>query len=228
MIFGGLQKFSTIDYPGKLACVLFTAGCDLDCFYCHNRQLIARRSVSQPPAGEVMAFLKKRQGYLEGVVISGGEPCLQEDLPDFIRQVKALFYDVKLDTNGLHKPMVEALIREKLIDYAAVDVKALPRDSQIICGRADAADRALETIEMIAKTGIGYEARTTLYPGLTMAQLKHLARYMPKLRRWRLNYFREPKLTRKRHALLLNGEALTEAAVKAQEELRKIQPNIIV
>lgn len=99
MIFGGMQRSSTIDFPGALACVLFTRGCDLDCFYCHNRELIAGDG-DQLAEAAVFSFLEKRRGLLDGVVVSGGEPTLQPDLEEFLRRVRPLGYRVKLDTNG--------------------------------------------------------------------------------------------------------------------------------
>ena len=133
MIFGGMQRSSTIDFPGALACVLFTRGCDLDCFYCHNRELIAGDG-GQLAEAAVFSFLEKRRGLLDGVVVSGGEPTLQPDLEEFLRRVRPLGYRVKLDTNGRRPALVERLWREGLFDYVAVDVKALPADYPAVCG----------------------------------------------------------------------------------------------
>ena len=99
MIFGGMQKSSTIDFPGTLCCVLFTRGCDLDCFYCHNRSLISAKGPALLQE-DVWSFLERRRGLLDGVTISGGEPTLQEDLPEVLRRLREMGYKTKLDTNG--------------------------------------------------------------------------------------------------------------------------------
>ena len=227
MIIGGLQRTSTIDFPGRLSCVVFARGCDLDCFYCHNRELLAPGggAISQE---EVLAFLEKRRGLLDGVVVSGGEPTLQPDLPGFLRQVKAMGYQVKLDTNGRVPQLVEDLWREGLLDYVAVDVKALPEDYPAVCGREGFA-AARDTLARLAALGAAREARTTLYPGFSLEQLERLLGSLPEQPCWRLNYFRmaEEHRPQDRERLLL--PALVEGvAAAAKDRLLACQPNLLL
>ena len=225
---GGMMKFSTIDFPGVLSCVLFVRGCDLDCFYCHNRGLLSPGE--NLPWEEVLAFLQKRRGMLDGVVVSGGEPTLYPELPQLLETLRSLDYRVKLDTNGLKPRAVEELIAQKLVDYVAVDWKA-PREAfGSVCGGApEDQDRVRETLELLAGSGIPFEARTTLYPGLEAGELLELARTLPPLPRYRLNYYRHPQEFREADAARLDRHALTPDEVKLlRAGLLEAQPNCIL
>ena len=225
MNISGLQKSSTIDFPGYLACVLFTPGCNLDCFYCHNRALLTD-SAPCLPMEDVMGFLQKRAGLLDGVVLSGGEPTLQSDLAPFIRDVRALGYAIKLDTNGQRPAVVQPLLQGGLIDYLAVDIKALPEDYAIVTGKAGY-DSAIETLCAAMALGVPCEGRTTLYPGFRPEALRALAQAMPRLPRWRLNVFRMPAQYREADKLRLRLPAIVE--FEAQQllcELRLYQPGV--
>jgi len=127
MIIGGIQKTSLIDYPSKISCVIFVSGCNFDCPYCHNPDLVKRSSSNLLiDVYEVLEFLKKRRPLLDGIVITGGEPTLQGDLFGFCEQIKTLGYPVKLDTNGSRPGVIKQLIEKKLIDYIAMDIKTAP------------------------------------------------------------------------------------------------------
>ncbi|NLH46940.1 MAG: anaerobic ribonucleoside-triphosphate reductase activating protein [Acholeplasmataceae bacterium] len=226
MIIGGMQKTSTIDFPGVLSCVLFTRGCNLDCFYCHNRNLIAS-SGDCLTEDVVMSFLEKRRGLLEGVTISGGEPTLQQDLLIFLRKVKEMGYLVKLDTNGQKPETVSKLCREGLLDYAAVDLKALKEDYNKVCGE-DGYAAVIETINFLQESEIGFEVRTTLYPGMTIDELRKLFAGAPRMPRWRLNYFRLPKEYKLQDEYALKKESLTVAEIEKNLPLfLYMQPNLI-
>ena len=121
MKISGLQKLTLLDFPGKMACTVFTYGCNFRCPFCHNALLVTEENSDNISEDEFFAFLKKRQGILEGVCISGGEPTLQKDLYDFIKKVRAHGYAIKLDTNGSNPRLLETLLRENLIDYVAMD-----------------------------------------------------------------------------------------------------------
>lgn len=225
MIFGGMQKSSTLDFPGVLCCVLFTRGCDMNCFYCHNRSLIDWAGPVLPEE-EVWAFLEKRRGLLDGVAISGGEPTLQPDLPEVLRRIRAMGYKTKLDTNGQRPGAVVSVWKAGLLDYVALDMKALPADYPQVCGPDGFA--AAKTAKALQWMGAAYELRTTLYPGLTIEQLRELLASFPAVPRWRLNYFRPPEVFRPQDAPLLQREALTPAAISmAREGLVALQPNLI-
>lgn len=226
MIIGGMQKTSTIDFSGLLSCVLFCRGCDMNCFYCHNRDLIYSFGQSLDD-DYVWEFLKKRAGLLDGVVISGGEPTLQTDLGDFLAEVKKLGYKVKLDTNGQHPNVVKQLAENKLIDYSAVDVKASFLEYLSVCGK-EGFLKAAETVEVLQQAGVPFEVRTTLYPGLTYEDLVGILSSLAEMPRWRLNYFRMPEKYLEQDEERLQETALTQKDIeKVLPELLKIQPNLI-
>ncbi len=118
-----LQKLTLLDFPGKMAATVFTYGCNLRCPFCHNAGLVTSESESTLTAEEVLSFLSKRQGMLEGVCVTGGEPLLQPDIEDFLRNIKEMGYLVKLDTNGTFPKKLKDLVRKNLVDYVAMDVK---------------------------------------------------------------------------------------------------------
>ena len=156
MIIGGLQKTSLLDFPEKIAAIVFTMGCNFRCGYCHNPELINGEAKIE----EVFEFLKTRQGKLDGVVITGGEPCLQKDLPEFIKQVKELGFAVKLDTNGSFPEMLEKVLPD--LDYVAMDIKApLEKYSQIVNVDVDTS-KIMKSIEILKNCGVDYEFRTTV------------------------------------------------------------------
>jgi pyruvate formate lyase activating enzyme len=164
----GIQKLSLLDYPGKFAATVFTGGCNLRCPFCHNASLVTRAAQAEDiPAADVLAFLKTRVGKLDGVCVSGGEPLLQSDLADFIREVRALGFSVKLDTNGCFPERLAALLDEGLLNYVAMDVKASPEKYPLVVGVPDFdVTPILRSAELLKLSGIPYEFRTTLVGGL--------------------------------------------------------------
>lgn len=160
----GYNKTTLLDYPGKVAATIFLGSCNFRCPFCQNSSLVLHPAV-QPeiPADEVLSFLKKRQGILDGVCISGGEPTLSEELPDFIREIKALGYAVKLDTNGSRPYVVKELVKEGLIDKAAMDIKACPDNYKALSGlRYPDMDSIFETVDFLMEGHVDYEFRTTV------------------------------------------------------------------
>lgn len=160
---GGFQKSSLIEYPEKISAIVFTQGCNFRCPYCHNPELIkGKREKEKGKSDEIMEFLKTRIGKLDAVVISGGEPTLHKDLPEFIRQIKEMGFLVKLDTNGSNPEMLQALIDEKLVDYVAMDIKApIEKYSEVVCAQVNT-NNILKSIELIMNSKIDYEFRTTV------------------------------------------------------------------
>ncbi len=163
MIFGGLQKTSVIDYPGKISCVLFLSGCNFDCPYCHNPELVKGHSFHPSFLDEkaVYRFLQERTGLLDGVVISGGEPTLHKDLSSICKRIKRMGYPIKLDTNGSRPEVIKRLIDQGLIDYVAMDVKTGPfyYSPQIVKNYNP--EHILASIEIIMESSLAYEFRTT-------------------------------------------------------------------
>ena len=161
MKISGLQKLTLLDYPGKMACTVFTYGCNFRCGFCHNALLVTEENSSNISEDEFFAFLKKRQGILEGVCISGGEPTLQPDLKEFIIKVRSLGYAIKLDTNGTNPRLLKSLIEENLLDYVAMDIKHSIDKYREICGCEVDTDAIRESISIIIESGIDHEFRTT-------------------------------------------------------------------
>lgn len=135
MLILGLSKTTLLDFPGRVAATIFTGGCNFRCPFCHNKELVLNhQSVTPYGEKEIFEFLQKRKRVLTGVCITGGEPTLQNDLPDFIKHIKELGYQVKLDTNGTNPGMLEWLIKEHLIDYCAMDIKNAPEKYALTAG----------------------------------------------------------------------------------------------
>lgn len=159
----GLQKMTLLDYPGKVACTIFTQGCNFRCPFCHNSDLLGKDGPQTIPTETLLAFLKKRVGLLDAVCITGGEPTLQKDLPALIREIKALGYLVKLDTNGSRPAVLKALVEEKLVDYVAMDIKNCPACYSETVGLNNVDMRALEqSIQYLLEGHVYYELRTTV------------------------------------------------------------------
>lgn len=201
MIIGGLQKFSLLDFPEKIACIIFTSGCNFRCPFCHNAGLVTKIEDSFLTEEEVFAFLKKRQGLLDGVVITGGEPLLQKDIIPFIKKIKALGYPVKLDTNGSYPKVLKALVEENLIDYVAVDIKNTKELYNKTCGLVEGTStkglppinfaNLEETINFLLSDKIDYEFRTTVVKELhTEETLSALANWVGSAKRHYLQNFK--------------------------------------
>jgi len=170
MHIGGFQKNSLIDFPGQIACVVFTPGCNFTCPYCHNPDLAAGPVTLKKDTGagstsfseeEVFTFLEKRKGLIQGVAITGGEPTLQKDLREFITRVRGMGYKVKLDSNGTRPKTLETLLDQGLVDYLAMDIKTdLAHYPMVLKNRADL-ENIQESIGLIMKKAPAYEFRTT-------------------------------------------------------------------
>ena len=158
----GLQKLTLLDFPGHVACTVFLSGCDFRCPFCHNSELIG----TAPPLmddRELLAFLKKRQGILEGLAITGGEPTLRPQLPDLLREIRALGYPIKLDTNGNHPDTLRVMLEEGLLDYVAMDIKNSPQKYAETIGLPHFdTSRIQQSMALLRESGIDYELRTTV------------------------------------------------------------------
>jgi pyruvate formate lyase activating enzyme len=160
---GGLQRVSLIDYPGKIGAIIFTQGCNFRCTYCHNPQLVDPEQYGQIiPEQEVFSFLDKRQGKLEAVTVTGGEPTLQPDLDKLLEELKKRGFLTKLDTNGSKPDILEKVIRRGLVDYLAMDIKGPLEKYQQIASAVVDTSRIKRSIKLIIASGIKYEFRTTV------------------------------------------------------------------
>ncbi len=193
MKIGGLEPFTLSDFPGCAAAVVFAQGCNFRCPFCHNGTLIpsAVGEENLIPEDRVLDFLRSRRGRLEGVVVSGGEPTIQPDLAEFLRKVKGMGFATKLDTNGSRPDVVGHLIRERLVDYVAMDVKGPLYAYDRLAGTPTAANRILESIRLIAGSGVKHEFRTTVVkPLLDAEDLRETRALVPESSPYRLQAFR--------------------------------------
>lgn len=216
MLIGGWQKLTLIDYPGKIAAVLFTVGCDFRCGFCHNPELvlISEFRANRIKEEKIFDFLKSRQGLLEGVVITGGEPTLQNDLPDFVRKIKEMCFLIKIDTNGANPEMIERLNQEKLVDFWAMDIKAPLEKYEAIAGAPVEAEKIKKSIELIKKSGADYEFRATLVAGIHNAEdVLKMARLLQGAKIFVLQKF----VSRER---LVNQDFVGQQSFSEQEMLR--------
>ena len=159
----GLQKLTLLDFPGKVACTVFTGGCNFRCPFCHNASLVTH--LSDAPAleeTELFSYLARRKGILDGVCITGGEPLLQKDIGEFCDRVHELGFSIKLDTNGSFPNRLEALIAKKRIDYIAMDIKNSKEAYAETCGLTQFPEGVEDSIRLILSCGLPYEFRTTV------------------------------------------------------------------
>lgn len=159
----GLQKLTLLDYPGKVACTVFTGGCNFCCPFCHNASLVTHIEPAAVMEDEqFFAFLQKRQGVLDGVCVSGGEPLLQKEITAFIEKIKALGYLVKLDSNGSFPQKLKELVNAGLVDYVAMDIKNSPEHYSLTCGVAVSLEDIKTSVEFLKQRKVPYEFRTTV------------------------------------------------------------------
>lgn len=174
MEIGGLQKLTLIDYPGRLACTVFLIGCDFSCGYCYNPELVLPNQIKKQlhpriSKKDFFNFLKERKKLLEGICLTGGEPTIHKELPDFIKKIKKLGYLVKLDTNGSNSQMLKKLINDKLVDYIALDIKAPKEKYGKVVGKKVNIKNIEKSIKILKDSNpskIDFEFRTTVVPTL--------------------------------------------------------------
>ena len=197
MVFYGFQKTTLIDYPGEIASLVFTGGCNFCCPYCYNPELVNTQSIPQHSEDEIIAHLKKQKGKIEALCISGGEPLLyREQLLEFIDKVKSLDIKIKLDTNG----SLPQWLKKANVDYIAMDIKTSAEKYPQVFNKNENHDEMLakisESINYITASGIDYEFRTTIAPNLvTISDIEYIAKhFIPGAKRYFLNQFR-PQIT---------------------------------
>lgn len=194
MLIKGFQKFTLLDYPGKIAAIIFFYGCNFKCGFCHNKGLVLQEESEKLKTyteQEILEYLETNKDFIDGVVISGGEPTLQKELPEFLKKIKKLGYNIKLDTNGSNPELIEELVKKRLIDYVAMDIKTNLEEYYKITKNADS-NRIKQSIEII-KNLPEYEFRTTVVPGLikkeNLLEIANLLRKMGANKKFVLQQF---------------------------------------
>ena len=197
MYLAHFQALSAIDFPGRLAAIVWTVGCNLRCPFCYNGELVLPERARELPRlnpEEVLAGLATRKGFLDGLVITGGEPTLQGDLLDFVREVRSLGLAVKLDTNGTRPEVLAELLERGLLEYVALDVKApFSRYPEFTGVPEDVTPAVRESIGLLRKSGVDYELRTTCAPGLSPQDLHRIALAIQGTARYVLQPFFVPR-----------------------------------
>ncbi len=228
-----LEACSLLDYPGRLCSVLFCRGCNYDCFYCHNRSLLCERSDAISHQ-EIESFLLKRKGFIDAVVISGGEPTLQKDLVSCIGFIKNLGFSVKLDTNGSRPEVMVEVIDSGMLSYVAVDVKApCSRYGEMAGSSADAL-AVKQSVALLASyqnrcIDFNYEVRTTLAPSLMIEDILRMVQEHPPVARWYLQEYRKPKQYKDEDEQKINLPCVSRTEVDRNLDLlRKYQPNLVI
>jgi len=217
MIIGGLEKFSLIDYPEHLSAIVFTKGCNFRCQFCYNPMLVwpenelvklentlnsngaedGRSREESDEADQVFdedglfSFLRERVGKLDAVVVTGGEPTLHADLPEFLKKIKDLGYKVKVDTNGTNPAMIEKILAENLVDYLAMDIKGAPQKYDLVTGVQPTIEMVARSVQVLMNSGLPYEFRTTVVPELVdLADIAEIGKMITGAEKWYLQKFR--------------------------------------
>lgn len=224
MKIGGFQKLTLIDYPGAIATTVFTVGCSFRCPFCHNPELVKRGALgveySQKMEKEFFAHLEKRKGKLEGVCITGGEPTVQPDIIEFIKKAKALGFLVKLDTNGTRPDVLKKLLDQKLLDFVAMDIKNQLKNYDKTTGVKGDKKRIKLSVGLIMNSGLPYEFRTTVVPGIHEEKdFLEIAKWIKGAKAYYLQEYREkiildPKLKKKTKGKKLDLQKIKKSIEK--------------
>lgn len=228
MIFSGIVRTSLIDYPGKIATVLFTPGCNFNCFFCHNRRLI--EDIEEIlDMNDIEQFLKKRQGLIDAVVITGGEPTLQKGLIPFFLHLKEMGYLTKLDSNGSNPEIIQACIEENAVDYFAIDYKAPASRYDDITRTGHFQNKVMESIEILLRTHQSFEVRTTVIPQLSLSDLIQMSEELPEVPRYVLNPYKVPDIYLASDQEWIDVPPYSEKQIaEFAETLKLYQPNIVL
>ena len=189
----GWVKTTLIDFPGQIASILFLDGCNLRCPMCHNADLVLRPgTIEDIPLDDILAYLRQNKGKITGVVVSGGEPCVNPGLIPLLSKFKEMGFAVKLDTNGFYPDILGEILAQHLIDYAAIDIKSPPEKYALLCGLPSVdMDRFKQSLKLLIESEIDHEFRTTIVPNLiNQEDVAAIARWLPHQSHYILQQFR--------------------------------------
>ena len=222
MRIGGFNKLTTQDFPGNLACIIFTNGCNFDCDYCYNRNLV-ESNAAEIKEEEIFDYLDKRKNMLDGVVISGGEPTIWNDLIPFMKRIKEYGFNIKLDTNGYRPEVLKEIIDNNLVDYIAMDIKAVFNDYYKIINKRINTDKLIESINLIKESKVDHEFRTTIIKGMhTTEDLDTIVKLIGDSPYYLQNFRMEDTVINKKL------DSFTEEELKEIKEHFKDKPSVTV
>ena len=222
----GIEKSSLIDYEGYISTVVFLGLCNMNCFYCHNRNILsAQKDVMS--TDDFISFIKSRIPLIDAVVISGGEPTIHGQLIPFIKQIRELGFRIKLDTNGSNPAVIKQIIEEGIVDYIALDIKGPSSRYPEITSSLIQGETVYKTLSLIIDSDISYCVRTTMVPTITVDDLKLIAYQLPKVDSWKLQWYRPPLHFLESDKMRVYGDYITpEMEDFLIENLVPIQPNL--
>ena len=223
MDFGGFQKLTVLDYPSHVACIVFTKGCNFRCPFCHNASLVENLT-EKITQDEIISYLKKRRGVLDGVCVSGGEPLMHQGIGEFLKEVKALGYDVKLDTNGSFPQKLRELADACLIDYVAMDIKNTPEKYDITAGTKTDLGKIQESIDFLLSGNVDYEFRTTVTNELhTPQDIEKISKWISCAKRYFIQNFVDSGNILGGNMTPVNSQTIDEMALCAQRNLENVK-----
>ena len=192
MKFAGMIKNSFVDFPNNISTVVFTFGCNFNCWYCHNRQIIEGERTEPISEEDVFSFLEKRKGMVDGVVISGGEPTLCCDLENFIVQVRNLGFKIKLDTNGTNPKILKNLLDKNLLDFVAMDIKTSLEKYSSLVGKPVEIEKIKESINLLMNSKIDHEFRTTFAPDVLLEDVEKISKLIEGAKAYAIQKYNPP------------------------------------
>ncbi len=194
MRIGGIQKVSLIDYPGKIAATIFVSGCNFNCGFCYNPELILEENIKNQtpiPQDSIYEFLRKRKNLIDGVVMCGGEPTIYKDLPEVIQKIKKMGFLIKLDTNGSNPRVLEHMFKKNLLDYVAMDIKTSKEKYSLLTGQKKQILNVERSVEILKEHAPNYEFRTTVVPGIVRKEdILKIARWIAPAKKYFLQQYR--------------------------------------
>ncbi len=223
MDFGGFQKLTVLDYPSHVACIVFTNGCNFRCPFCHNKALVENlaEKISQD---EILSYLKKRRGVLDGISVTGGEPLMHQGIGEFLKEVKELGYDVKLDTNGSFPQKLRELVSASLVDYVAMDIKNTPEKYDITTGIKTDLTKIQQSIDFLLLGNVDYEFRTTVTNELhTPQDIEIISKWISGAKRYFIQNFVDSGNILGNNMTPVNPQTLDEMALYAQRNLKNVK-----